>query len=104
MSPIYVVADISRMFLSVDIVVEDQPFSRILWTDPMDVQAEPEIWEFGTVGWGQSTSPYLAMRALQAAFQMEIEKPTSSDYTKQVAKDVSSLLNVGELLFALRAP
>ena len=80
----YTIADVSRMFLSVDTIKKDQIYNRFLWSDLDDPDAPIEVWEFNTIPWGLATSPYIAIRALFKAFELEGALPDAPDWTRYV--------------------
>ena len=86
---LFVIGDISKMFLSCDVRVQDRPYCRILWKDPADrLDTPPAVFQFSSLPWGVSTSPYLASSCLRRALEVEADEPDVSDFRRQVALEV----------------
>ena len=72
---IAIVADISEMFLQVELAEADRPYHRFLWRN-MDVQQDPQIYEFSRLVFGESASPFLAqLVAMENATEYKHEFP-----------------------------
>ena len=86
---IFVIGDISKMFLSCDVRVQDRPFCRILWKDPEDrLDTPPDVYQFSSLPWGVSSSPFLASSCLRRALEVEADEPGVSEFRRQVALEV----------------
>ena len=53
------------MFLQVLIHPDDRPFLRFLWHDPDDVHAVPQVYQFRTLIFGATDSPFQAISCFQ---------------------------------------
>ena len=86
---IFVIGDISKMFLSCDVRLSDRPYTRILYKDPEDTSdTPPDIFEFSSLPWGVSSSPYLASSCLRRALETEADLPNVPEFRRKVALEV----------------
>ena len=63
-APVTLSADISKMFLQVELQDKDQPFHRFLWRD-LDTSREPDMYEFQRLLFGNTASPLCSQYFLQ---------------------------------------
>ena len=62
-------ADIEKMYRQINVHPDDQQYQLILWRT--DSQLPVEIFKLSTVTYGESCSPYLALRTLQELVKLE---------------------------------
>ena len=58
---IALIGDCKKMFLQIEVDPKDRPFLRFLWHDPDDVQATPKVYQFKTLIFGATDSPFQAI-------------------------------------------
>ncbi|KAL9966671.1 hypothetical protein ACROYT_G024783 [Oculina patagonica] len=63
-APVALSADISEMFLQVELQDKDRPYHRFLWRD-FDTSREPETYEFQRLLFGNTASPFCSQYVLQ---------------------------------------
>ena len=63
-APVALSADISEMFLQVELQDKDRPFHRFLWRD-FDTSREPDVYEFQRLLFGNTASPFCSQYVLQ---------------------------------------
>ena len=63
-APAALSADISEMFLQVELKDKDRPFHRFLWRD-FDTSREPDVYEFEHLMFGNVASPFCSQYVLQ---------------------------------------
>ena len=63
-APVALLADISEMFLQVELQDRDRPFHRFLWRD-FDTSREPDVYEFQRLLFGNTASPFCSQYVLQ---------------------------------------
>ena len=63
-APVALSADISEMFLQVELQNKDRPYHRFLWRD-FDTSREPETYEFQRLLFGNTASPFCSQYVLQ---------------------------------------
>ena len=63
-APVALSADISEMFLQVELQDKDRPFYRFLWHD-FDTSREPDLYEFQCLLFGNTASPFCSQYVLQ---------------------------------------
>ena len=63
-APVALTADISEMFLQVELQDRDRPFHRFLWRD-LDTSREPDVYEFQRLLLGNTASPFCSQYVLQ---------------------------------------
>ncbi|XP_065185823.1 uncharacterized protein LOC135816555 [Sycon ciliatum] len=92
--PIALAADISEMFLQVELRETDRKYHRFMWSEsPQDPVV---FFEFCRVVFGMRASPYLAGRALKATAEK-----FSSEAGAEVAKAIDDNFYVDDLLMSL---
>ena len=64
-APVTLSADISEMFLQVDLQEKDRPYHRFLWRD-CDPSRELEVYEFRRLLFGNTASPFCAQYVIHA--------------------------------------
>ena len=62
--PIAISADISEMFLQIEMDPDSRMYHRFLWRD-MDVTRPPDVYEFNRLVFGNTASPYLSQKVLR---------------------------------------
>ena len=63
-APVALSADISEVFLQVELQEEDRPYHRFLWRD-FDTSREPDLFEFQRLMFGNTASPLCSQYVLQ---------------------------------------
>lgn len=63
-APVALSADISEMFLQVELQEKDRPYHRLLWRD-LDTSREPDMYEFQRLLFGNTASPFCSQYVLQ---------------------------------------
>ena len=63
-APVALLADISEMFLQVELQYKDRPFHRFLWRD-FDMSRDPDVYEFQRLLFGNTASPFYSQYILQ---------------------------------------
>ena len=63
-NPIALVADISEMYLRIQIAPPDRRYFRFLWRD-LDIKRKPEVYEFERVVFGKKSAPFEAQYTIQ---------------------------------------
>ena len=63
-APVALSADISEMFLQVELQDKDRPYHRFLWRD-FDTSREPDVFEFQRLLFGNTASPFCSQYVLQ---------------------------------------
>ena len=63
-APVALSADISEMFLQVELQEKDRPYHRFLWRD-FDTSREPDVYEFQRLLFGNTASPFCSQYVLQ---------------------------------------
>ena len=63
-NPVALVCDIQEMYLRIGLAVEDRRFHRFLWRN-LDVTKSPEIYEFNSIVFGVTSSPFEAQLVAQ---------------------------------------
>jgi len=63
-NPIALVADISQMYLKIQIAPLDRQYFRFLWRD-LDMTRKPEVYEFERVISGKKSAPFEAQYTIQ---------------------------------------
>lgn len=63
-APVPLSADISEMFLQVELQEKDRPYHRFLWRD-FDTSREPDVYEFQRLLFGNTASPFCSQYVLQ---------------------------------------
>ena len=63
-APVALSADISEMFLQVELQDKDRPFHRFLWRD-FDTSRQPDVYEFQRLLFGNTASPFCSQYVLQ---------------------------------------
>ena len=96
-APIMVLADVSKMFLSVLLDENAHKYTRILYRHPLDPTAPTKTYQFRSLCWGTSTAPYCAMRALQQAFLEELKDPKISPMRKRVCQTAPAHFYVDDI-------
>ena len=62
-APVALCADISQMFLQVGFAEKDRRFHRFLW-QKLDLNKEPEVYEFTRLPFGNTASPFCVHHVL----------------------------------------
>ena len=98
-NPIAIAADISEMFLQVELKEEDRAFHRFLWRD-LRMDDRPEIYEFSRLVFGGTASPFLAQfvsiehaKRHQKSFPRAAESIIQSTYMDDTLDSVDSSKN-----------
>ncbi|XP_048256637.1 uncharacterized protein LOC125382165 [Haliotis rufescens] len=77
--PIAIICDIAEMYLQIKITEADQPYFRFLWRS-MNLDEEPDVYEFSRVVFGMNCSPFLAQYITQEhAKACKIHLPLAAD-------------------------
>ena len=85
--PVFVVADLSKMFLSCLVHPRDRKWTRIVYKEPFsDKSVRPKVLEFRKLPWGLSSAPFLASSCLQKALEHAASRPNSSPLQKHIAE------------------
>ena len=63
-APVALSADISEIFLQVELQEKDLPYYRFLWRD-FDTSREPDVFEFQLLSFGNTASPFCSQYVLQ---------------------------------------
>ena len=63
-APVVLSADISEMFLQVELQYKERPFHRFLWRD-FDMSRDPDVYEFQRLLFGNTASPFCSQYILQ---------------------------------------
>lgn len=63
-APVALSADISEMFLQVELQEKDRPYHRFLWRD-FNTSREPDVYEFQRLLFGNTASPFCSQYVLQ---------------------------------------
>ena len=63
-APVALSADISEMFLQVELQEKDRPYHRFLWRD-FDTSREPDVYEFQRLLFGNTALPFCSQYVLQ---------------------------------------
>lgn len=70
--PVAISADISEMFLQIELKPEDRKYHRFLWRD-MDVNKQIDVYEYNRLVFGNSASPYLSQKVIRTLANNNIE-------------------------------
>lgn len=62
-APVALSADISEMFLQVELQEKDRPYHQFLWRD-FDTSREPDVYEFQRPLFGNTASPFCSQYVL----------------------------------------
>ena len=89
--PIALSADISEMFLQVELQDKDRPFHRFLWRD-FDASREPDVYEFQRLLFGNTASLFCSQYVLQTHV-----KTHASDFP-EAASTVEDSMYVDDVL------
>ena len=77
--PVALMCDIREMYLQIKLRREDQPYHRFLWRD-LQIDREPDIYEFDRVVFGVNSSPFQAQFVAQEhARQHQSEYPLAAE-------------------------
>ena len=63
-APVALSADISEIFLQVEVQDKDRPFHRFLWRD-FNMSRDPDVYEFQRLLFGNTASPFCSQYVLQ---------------------------------------
>ena len=63
--PVALIGDCKKMFLQVQVDPADRPFLRFLWIDPQDPTATLKVYQFKTLIFGATDSPFQAISCFQ---------------------------------------
>ena len=63
--PVALIGDCKKMFLQVQVDPKDRPFLRFLWVDPQDPTAKLRVFQFKTLIFGATDSPFQAISCFQ---------------------------------------
>ena len=80
--PVAVVGDISRMFLNVDVREQDRQYLRFLWKNPDAVNDPPRVFQFKSLIFGATDSPFHAITCLKRLVQEARKNPDMDEDTK----------------------
>ena len=80
-----VCADISKMFLTVDIREEDRDYLRFLWRDPRS-NDPVKVYRFKTLIFGATDSPFQAISCLHDLIKRTLEKPDVTEEEKEACQ------------------
>ena len=72
--------DIKEMYLQINLIEKDRKFHRFLWRD-VNIDKEPEIFEFNRLVFGSSSSPFLAQLVAKSnatKFQKQFKRASES--------------------------
>ena len=78
-APVALSADISEMFLQVELQEKDRPYHRFLWRD-FDTSREPDVYEFQRLLFGNTASPFCSQYVLQTHAKTRFGLSSSSKH------------------------
>ena len=90
-APVALSADISEMFLQVELQDKDRPYHRFLWR-AFDTSREPDVYEFQRLLFGNTASPFCSQYVLQTH-----AKTHASDFP-EAASTVEDSMYVDDVL------
>ena len=96
-APVALSGDISEMFLQVGLREEDRRYHRFLWRS-FDASQEPSVYEFQSLVFGNTASPFCAQFVIQNHAEMK-----AADYPK-AADTVNNSMYVDDVLDSLETP
>ena len=95
--------DIKEMYLQIKLQPEDQPYHRFLWRN-LEIDKEPDIFEFDRVVFGVNLSPFQAQfvaqehaKKYQSEFPLAAETILKSTYMDDIMDSVPDVRTAVEL-------
>ena len=93
--PVAISADISQMFLQVQLKEEDRPYHRFLWRN-FDQSKPPDVYEFQRLPFGNTASPFCAQYILHSHARSHAETHPEAADTVENSMYVDDVLDSRE--------